>query len=52
MFWGSRQIDRQVNGRTEEHNLEPNHSEPKSWEPDGHVPGVSNPDGTPWLPIH
>jgi hypothetical protein len=25
---------------------------PRAQQPDGHVPGVSNPDGTPWLPIN
>ena len=30
----------------------PKHLDPRGWEPHGHVPGVSNPDGTPWLPIH
>ena len=30
----------------------PKHPDPRGWEPHGHRPGVSNPDGTPWLPIH
>lgn len=28
------------------------HQDPRSQNPHGHVPGVTNPDGTPWLPIH
>lgn len=28
------------------------HTDHRSLEPHGHVPGVMNPDGTPWLPIH
>ena len=27
------------------------HSDPRAQEPHAHVPGVTNPDGTPWLPI-
>jgi hypothetical protein len=27
------------------------HSDPRALAPHGHVPGVTNPDGTPWLPI-
>ncbi|MBX3214920.1 MAG: hypothetical protein KF850_23000 [Labilithrix sp.] len=27
------------------------HSDPRALGPHGHVPGVTNPDGTPWLPI-
>lgn len=27
------------------------HTDPRSLEPHGHIPGVNNPDGTPWLPI-
>jgi Tfp pilus assembly protein PilV len=27
------------------------HPDPRAQQPHGHVPGVSNPDGTPWLPI-
>lgn len=27
------------------------HSDPRSLQPHGHVPGRTNPDGTPWLPI-
>ena len=30
----------------------PKHPDPRGWEPHGHVPGVSNLDGTPWLPIY
>jgi len=31
----------------------PKHKDdPRSWEPHAHVPGVTNPDGTPWLPIY
>ncbi len=26
-------------------------NDPRSWEPHAHVPGVTNPDGTPWLPV-
>ncbi len=29
----------------------PQHTDPRSLEPHGHVPGVTNSDGTPWLPI-
>jgi hypothetical protein len=28
------------------------HTDPRALEPHGHVPGVTNPDGTPWLPIN
>jgi hypothetical protein len=28
------------------------HPDPRAQAPHGHVPGVTNPDGTPWLPIH
>ena len=28
------------------------HLDPRSRKPHGHVPGVTNPDGTPWLPIY
>ena len=28
-----------------------NHPDPRAQQPHGHVPGVTNPDGTPWLPI-
>ncbi len=28
-----------------------NHPDLRAQQPHGHVPGVSNPDGTPWLPI-
>jgi hypothetical protein len=27
------------------------HKDPRALAPHGHVPGVTNPDGTPWLPI-
>lgn len=27
------------------------HPDPRAQQPHGHVPGVTNPDGTPWLPI-
>ncbi|WP_311198255.1 RHS repeat-associated core domain-containing protein [Aliiroseovarius crassostreae] len=27
------------------------HSDPRALGPHGHVPGLTNPDGTPWLPI-
>lgn len=27
------------------------HSDPRAQEPHAHVPGVTNPDGTPWLPV-
>jgi hypothetical protein len=30
----------------------PKHPDPRGWEPHGHRPGISNPDGTPWLPIN
>jgi hypothetical protein len=30
----------------------PKHPDPRAWEPHGHRPGISNPDGTPWLPIY
>jgi hypothetical protein len=29
----------------------PSHSDPRAKAPHGHVPGITNPDGTPWLPI-
>jgi RHS repeat-associated protein len=29
----------------------PKHSDPRALEPHAHVPGISNPDGTPWLPV-
>lgn len=29
----------------------PAHTDPRARRPHGHVPGVTNPDGTPWLPI-
>ncbi len=28
------------------------HSDPKAKQPHAHVPGLTNDDGTPWLPIH
>jgi RHS repeat-associated protein len=28
------------------------HSDPRAQQPHGHVPGVANSDGTPWLPIN
>jgi hypothetical protein len=28
-----------------------NHPDPRAQQPHGHVPGVTNSDGTPWLPI-
>ena len=28
------------------------HTDPRSIEPHGHVPNISNPDGTPWLSIY
>ena len=28
------------------------HPDPRAQQPHGHVPGVTNPDGTPWLPIN
>jgi len=30
----------------------PGHPDPRAQVPHGHVPGVTNPDGTPWLPIN
>lgn len=33
------------------HKPGPQHTDPRSLEPHGHVPGVTNSDGTPWLPI-
>jgi RHS repeat-associated protein len=27
------------------------HPDPRSLQPHGHIPGLTNPDGTPWLPI-
>jgi RHS repeat-associated protein len=32
-------------------NGHPSHSDPRAQEPHAHVPGVTNPDGTPWLPV-
>lgn len=29
----------------------PKHSDPRALEPHAHIPGVFNPDGTPWLPL-
>ncbi|MBA3238252.1 MAG: hypothetical protein H0T62_07910, partial [Parachlamydiaceae bacterium] len=34
------------------HPPSPVHQDPRSQKPHGHVPGITNPDGTPWLPIH
>lgn len=28
------------------------HPDPRAQQPHGHVPGVTNPDGTPWLPVN
>jgi hypothetical protein len=28
------------------------HQDPRSQEPHAHVPGITNSDGTPWLPIN
>jgi hypothetical protein len=28
------------------------HPDPRAQVPHGHVPGVTNPDGTPWLPVN
>ncbi len=34
------------------HDPGPKHpSDPRPWEPHAHVPGATNPDGTPWLPV-
>ena len=33
------------------HPPSPIHDDPRSQQPHGHIPGVSNPDGTPWLPV-
>jgi hypothetical protein len=33
------------------HPVGPKHTDPRSLEPHAHVPGVTNPDGTPWLPL-
>ena len=30
----------------------PKHPDPRGWKPHGHVPGTTNSDGTPWLPIN
>lgn len=30
----------------------PGYTDPRSLQPHGHRPGVTNPDGTPWLPVH
>lgn len=38
--------------KDEGHPEGPKHSDPRSLKPHGHRPGVTNPDGTPWLPIH
>jgi RHS repeat-associated protein len=34
------------------HPPSPVHKDPRSWQPHGHRPGISNPDDTPWLPIY
>ena len=34
------------------HKPGPKHPDPKAWGPHGHVPGITNLDGTPWLPIY
>ena len=34
------------------HPPSPIHKDPRAWQPHGHRPGISNPDGTPWLPIY
>ncbi len=34
------------------HPPSPSHTDPRSQKPHGHVPGVTNSDGTPWLPIY
>ncbi len=34
------------------HPPSPVHEDPRSQKPHAHVPGVTNPDGTPWLPIY
>jgi hypothetical protein len=30
----------------------PREKDVRGREPHGHIPGITNPDGTPWLPIH
>ena len=34
------------------HKPSPSHTDPRSLKPHAHVPGITNPDGTPWLPIY
>ncbi len=34
------------------HPPSPVHQDPRSQNPHAHVPGITNPDGTPWLPIY
>ena len=34
------------------HNPSPLHTDPRSLEPHAHIPGITNSDGTPWLPIN
>ena len=34
------------------HEPSPLHQDPRSHRPHGHVPGITNADGTPWLEIH
>lgn len=34
------------------HPASPIHEDPRSQDPHAHVPGVTNSDGTPWLPIY
>lgn len=36
---------------TRKDNGHPRHSDPRGQNPHGHRPGVTNPDGTPWLPL-
>jgi hypothetical protein len=33
------------------HPLGPKHSDSRALEPHSHAPGVTNSDGTPWLPV-
>ncbi len=50
----SKEADGQPTGTRKDggHNPGPRHPAPRGWKPHGHVPGVKNPDGTPWLPIY
>ena len=34
------------------HKPSPVHTDPRSLNPHAHVPGITNTDGTPWLPIN